>query len=217
MKGLLVKDIRLMLQQKRFFVMLLFIAVMLNFSTDGFFVIGYLTMAFSIFVISTISYDEFDNCYPFLMTLPVDRRSYVKEKYFLGLLLGGSAWLIGTIISLLNQMIQNEQIVFKDFFMIAVVYIPIFILLISIFIPFQLKYGSEKGRLVMIGATGIVFLVGYLFVKLAERMGVNIGNMVNTLSTLNIGVVEAILILVSVVGLGISCMISFKIMGNKEF
>lgn len=33
------------------------------------------------FTATTISYDGFDNCYLFLMTLPVTRKKYVNEKY----------------------------------------------------------------------------------------------------------------------------------------
>ena len=44
MKGLLIKDLRLMLQQKRFFLILFFIAIVLNFNSDGgTFVVAYLT------------------------------------------------------------------------------------------------------------------------------------------------------------------------------
>ena len=58
MKGLLIKDLRLMLQQKRFFLILFFIAIVLNFNSDGgTFVVAYLTFLCSSFVLSTITYD----------------------------------------------------------------------------------------------------------------------------------------------------------------
>ena len=38
MRGLLIKDLRFMLQQKRFFAVLLLLSVVLNFGSDGTFV-----------------------------------------------------------------------------------------------------------------------------------------------------------------------------------
>ena len=78
MTGLLLKDFRLFLQQKRFFAILVFIAIIMGLNSDSTFTMAYLTFVCSFFVLSTISYDEFDNCYPFLMTLPVKRSDYVK-------------------------------------------------------------------------------------------------------------------------------------------
>lgn len=217
MKGLLVKDIRLMLQQKKFFIMLVFVAVLLNFSSDSTFVVGYLTFVGSMFVLSTISYDEYDNCYPFLMTLPVDRKSYAKEKYLFGLILGVSAWMFGLIISLIYQIVTGASIEFLEFFLTVAIYIPILMLLLSIMIPFQLKYGGEKGRLVMLIVYGGVFLAGYSLVKLAQGIGIDIKEKINALSALNIGLVELVLLVTAVVALGISCLISFAIMEKKEF
>ena len=92
MKGLLIKDLRLMLQQKRFFLILFFIAIVLNFNSDGgTFVVAYLTFLCSSFVLSTITYDEYENGYLFLMTLPVSKKTFATEKYVFGLLLGSCA------------------------------------------------------------------------------------------------------------------------------
>ena len=54
MKGLLIKDARLIWKQKRFLVILLFLAIMLNFNSDGTFVIAYLSFIGFSFVLSTI-------------------------------------------------------------------------------------------------------------------------------------------------------------------
>lgn len=101
MRGLLIKDLRLMLGQKRFFILFVFIAVMLNFNSDSgsAFVIGYMTFVCSVFVLSTISYDEDQNGYSFLMTLPVLRKTYAREKYVFGLLMSSSAWVTAVIIA----------------------------------------------------------------------------------------------------------------------
>ena len=63
MKGLFVKDIELMKQQKQYFILVIVMGVILNLAGSGSvsFAIGYFTFVTAIFAITTISYDEFDN------------------------------------------------------------------------------------------------------------------------------------------------------------
>ena len=69
MKGLLIKDMKLMLNQKKFFVTIGFIAVMMaGVVKDTSFIISYMTVLGAMFTISTISYDEFDNGNAFLFS-----------------------------------------------------------------------------------------------------------------------------------------------------
>ena len=81
MKGLLIKDLKLLKGQKNFFVVLIVIAIVLSVSMSSpSFVIGYMTFIGAVFTLSTISYDEFDNGNAFLFTLPFSRMDYVIEK-----------------------------------------------------------------------------------------------------------------------------------------
>lgn len=217
MKGLLVKDLRLFLQQKKFFMVLLLVAVILNYNSDGTFIIGYLTVIGSFFVLSTIGYDEHGNSFAFLMTLPVMRKTYAREKYLFGFLLGGGEWLVATIISLIFKLVREGNVSLSDFFMEALLFIPIFVVLTVIMIPFQLKFGGEKGRMAMILAFGIAFLIGFLAVKGFEIAGKDLGQMVEKLSTLHIGLLEAICFAIAIGATVVSCLISSRIMERKEF
>lgn len=81
MKGLLIKDMRLLMNQgKTRFLMLVAVSLILSVmgAASPSFVVSYITIIFSFFTASTISYDEYDNCYLFLMTLPVTRKGYVN-------------------------------------------------------------------------------------------------------------------------------------------
>ena len=90
MKGLLIKDIRLMKNMRNSIIMILLIAVSMGaYMKDVSFIITYLALIGASFTTSTMSYDEFDNGYTFLLSLPVTRKGYVLEKYAFGLLLGG--------------------------------------------------------------------------------------------------------------------------------
>ena len=56
-------------------------------------ILGWLPFAISILLINTITYDELDKGYGFLMTLPIDAETYVREKYFFCLTGGTVSWL----------------------------------------------------------------------------------------------------------------------------
>ena len=151
------------------------------------------------------------------MTLPIDRKSYVKEKYLFGLLLGGAAWVLGVMMSLGSHIVGTQDLVYTEFLLMATIYIPIFMILLAITILFQLKFGGEKSRIVMLGTAGIVFLVVRFLINQAENMGIDINAIGNALSAVHIGLINLVLILVAVVGLFISYVISSAIMEKKDF
>ena len=87
MSGLIEKDLRLTLTRKQTLLIFLIMAFFMGASIDGAFIVSYLTMLGTIIAIGTITYDEYDNGYAFLMTLPFDRKTYVKDKYLISLLM----------------------------------------------------------------------------------------------------------------------------------
>ena len=147
MKGLLVKDFKLMKLQKNFFLLIVVIAVsMIAFTDDVTFPLGFLTFVISLFTLSTISYDEFDNGNAFLFTLPITRTNYVVEKYCLSLLLGCSTWIAATVLTMIASILKSTFPV-ADIMLIALMILPIMFMIQAIMIPFQLKFGGEKGRM----------------------------------------------------------------------
>ena len=217
MKGLLVKDFRLMLGQKRFFILFVLIAVMLNFNSNGSFVIGYMTFVCSVFVLSTISYDENENGYPFLMTLPALPKTFAREKYVFGFLFSSSAWIIAVVISLIFKTVNKSDFLLSDFFIEAAVFIPFYIVLLAVMLPFQFKFGGEKGRIAMLMACGIAFFAVYFSVRGLQRMGIDVEKIIDSLSALQQGGLLLLAFVVSVAALLVSSAISSRIMCRKEF
>lgn len=217
MRGLLVKDLRLLLQQKKIFIIMLFVAVMLNFNSDGVFIIGYVTFMCSNFGLSTISYDEFDNGYSFLFTLPVGRKTYVKEKYVFSIILGVVAWLLGVILSVPFQMYKNVDFVLADALLEVCILLPCLFVLLAIMLPFQLKFGGEKGRMAMLIGVGIVLVVGCALVKLVEWLHIDVEGFFNSLPVLDIRLLVAVVLVVLLIAMFFSYWVSEKIMENKEF
>lgn len=217
MKGLLTKDFRIFLVQKRFFILLVFIALILNFGTDGSFAVSYMASMGSIFVLSTISYDEFDNGMPFLMTLPVTRKTYAREKYVFGIVLGFAMWLVGVALSIISLLIGGGVGDIKEAVIAAAVCIPLFIILLSVMIPIQLKFGAEKGRIALIAVFGIVFLICFGIGKFVEVMGIDMSQVAGMLSKVSENVLVVGVVAATVIILLISYRVSTIIMEKKEF
>ena len=217
MKGLLIKDIRLMKNMRNSIIMILLIAVSMGaYMKDVSFIITYLALIGASFTTSTMSYDEFDNGYTFLLSLPVTRKGYVLEKYAFGLLLGGGGWLLGSVIVTVAGAVRNTSTV-TDSLMMSLVMLPVALLLLSVLIPFHMKFGGEKGRIVMIITIGLIFAATVLGVKLAEAMNIDLDAALETLPVMGTGAVAVGAVVISVVILLLSCRISIGIMNKKEF
>ena len=217
MKGLLIKDFRLMKGQKNFFFVIVVISVgMAAFSEDLSFMMSFLPFVLSLFTLSTISYDEFDNGNAFLFTLPVSRAGYTIEKYCLALLLGGGAWVLSVLLAM-GDVILRETASLSETVMMAVMMLPPLIVIQAVMIPFQLKFGGEKGRIALIGVFGLLSVIGIAAVKAARMFGIDIEDMLGILSAASMGTIVAALMVIAVILLLISVKISISIMKNKEF
>ena len=211
MKGLLVKDIRIMCSQKRFFLLVLFIAVIMNFSSNTTYVVYYLTFVCSFFAISSISYDEADNGYPFLFTMPVDRSIYVWEKYLFGVLLNLGSWLAGLCICFVFQAAGGNLPDFVDSIAILALMIPAMLVFNAVIFPLLFKFGSERGRIVTLCVLGIAFVAGYV---LSQKM--DLLELIRVISGYPVAVLAFFIVTVTAVLMTISCAASIVIMRKKE-
>lgn len=218
MKGLLVKDFKLMMLQKNFLLLILAIVIgMMILSDDMVFPIGFLSFISSLFTVSTISYDDFDNGNAFLFTLPITRNNYVIEKYFLGLLFGCIAWILATVLGIIVT-VSKDILPVTDLVQSSLIILPMMIVVQAIMLPFQLKFGGDKGRIAMIGAFGALAVISIVIVKGAEAIfKVDLISLLDNLPTVSMGVFLAITIIIALLMLLISTKISLSIMNKKEF
>ena len=218
MKGLLVKDFKLMMLQKNFLLLILAIVIgMMILSDDMVFPIGFLSFIVSLFTVSTISYDDFDNGNAFLFTLPITRNNYVIEKYFLGLLFGCIAWILATVLGIIVT-VSKDILPVTDLVQSSLIILPMMIVVQAIMLPFQLKFGGDKGRIAMIGAFGALAVISIVIVKGAEAIfKVDLISLLDNLPTVSMGVFLAITIIIALLMLLISTKISLSIMNKKEF
>ncbi len=214
MRGLLEKDIRLLLHSKQTFLCFIAITIILGVTQKNTFVLGYSTFLMAAFLVSTLSYDEMDHGLAFLFTLPIDRKMYVREKYLL--CIGGSiiAWFIALVLYLVVMVVSNSHIVFSEELVKGVDFLPIGILYLSLLLPLQIKFGVEKSRLVVLGVS--VF-AGIMIYFLAEKSGMLDGNVVvYALGLIGDAAVDVIVLLVAGCLAVVSYLCSCRIMKKKE-
>lgn len=217
MKGLLIKDLRLMKNMGNSLALILVMAVGMSFYIkDISFIVVYMAIIGTTLTSSTISYDEFDNGNAFLFSLPVSRKDYVLEKYLFSLLMCGVGWLLGSMIAIVAGAARHA-LVPAEGLMTAVALLPVAIGLNVVLIPLRLKFEAEKSRIAQIMVMGGFFLVCVLGAKLAERLGIDLNALGERMPAMSEGAGIAAVLAVSVALLFISCHISIRIMERKEF
>ena len=206
MKGLLIKDFRLLKGQVYFLLIVTGCVIVFMINGSEAFGVAYVCSMVALLSLTTVSYDEYENGSAFLFTLPITKKDYVKEKYlFAGILL-----LIGLIVSM---------IMWYDWMSCCIGGVTAGLMMVAVALPAQLKFGPERGRIALVTivllavALGILmqeFTKGTKFAQSAKR----ILNQMDKLGTK--GILGVIVIIWVIVGV-ISMIISMRVMEKREF
>lgn len=213
MAGLIEKDIRLMWCNKQSLILFLIIGVVIGLQNQTF-VLGWLPFAVSILLINTVAYDELDKGYEFLMTLPLDAKMYVREKYIFCLTGGMVSWLLAAGLYLISEMRQQMSVDMASQIPVVLVFLPVTVLLIALLIPMQLIFGVEKSRVVVSGVCGAIGACVIAFAKLVKT---NVLSAFSFLNQMNGWILAGIAVVVTVLLILLSYAISVRIMEKKEF
>ena len=145
MKGLLIKDLKLMKNNgKNLLLVFLIIGTMMGIMTKELYAaVGYVTFIFTLFTVSTISYDEYDNGYPFLFTLPITRRQYVNEKYVFVLIMTAISFLVGIISVVVQFFLLTPKESLTELILMYGVYTITVLILNDIMIPLKLRSNGD--------------------------------------------------------------------------
>ena len=221
MKGLLIKDFRILGQQKKLGILYIFVAVMLSLTMDPAFLVSYLPMIGVMLAFSTISYDDYDNGMPFLMSLPVNGKIYAAEKYIFSCITLLACWVIGVILQLGSMVIKKEE--FNALTMVGddLLYIAIFLLVVAVMIPIELKFGTEKGRMMIFAIFAIVMVAivggGKALAFIGDKIGLDYQAIMMKLQETPMLHVQLILYAAVIVLFVISAAASNAIMAKKEY
>ena len=217
MKGLLEKDLRLMLSRKQSILIFIVASLFVAFTMDGSFVVSYLTMLFTVIAISTLSYDEYDNGFAFLMTLPFSRKTYVREKYIFTLLAEITAWVISVIFYYVVNMIKGVKLDLLSEAPVLLMYLPLLFLMACMMLPIQFRFGAEKSRTAYFIVIGGLAVLLFIVFKLIGSGDGSIDIIETALSFLlsPVGIITVTAIFLILVA--VSYLLSVRIMEKKEF
>lgn len=218
MKGLFIKDLKLLKNQKK--TLLLAIALMIFFAftmEDGLFVVNYISFFGVIVAIGTLSYDEINNGMTFMFTLPVTRRQYVLEKFLFCICTALVIWICALAVSLGFMYYKGTLPVISEFLLQSVTGPILAAVLISIMLPLQIKLGQEKARsgvFVLAGIVALVFIVLKLWVAPTDA---EMDALLSGISGAGLGISMAVAGAAALILFVISYFVTVAIIKRKEY
>lgn len=217
MRGLFEKDMCLLFHRKQTIIVFLVVAIFMSIAVDGAFFVGYLTMLSAIFALSTLSYDEYDNGYAFLMTMPFDRKTYVKEKYLFCLVMGALAMCIAIVLYAVVRIANGTASELAEELPGLISTLPVMFMAAVILIPLQLKFGAEKSRVVLFVFFGAVAAIALVAKRAIDVPDGAIKSLVRFLDSAPPAAVVGVIVAACALVTLISYLFSVRIMAKKEF
>ncbi len=170
MLGLLIKDFLTVKQQLRIMLLLLIFYLIFGITTNNSSALWTMFMVISAMLpITTMAYDEKANWDKYALSLPVSRKTIVLSKYLFGIILTLLSMIIAIPFTALMAYLSPEiEISILTTIVSIGDIIPIFL---AVVLPIFFKFGTEKGRFVMM----IVFFIPVLvIIYLAKTFGTNL-------------------------------------------
>ncbi|MBO0452395.1 ABC-2 transporter permease [Candidatus Enterococcus murrayae] len=218
MKGLYIKDLRLLAKQKLFFLAIIFLTVMNAYNLESLSIVPSLMLFFFVTLIfTTVTYDEMNHGLTFLFTLPISRKKYIVQKYSLAIIGSIVALLLSIAIVFIMTGIQGKSVNLEAFSIILFSLFIAGLFYISLMMPIYFKFGEEKSRMIMILVMGVIFFFAFLGRSLVERLSIDIDMILQRITNAPLWLMLA----AGTTAAGILCILSyflsFRILGKKEF
>ena len=187
MIALLKKDIFFMDKQMRLLVVLAFVFLLLP-GTNG---LGgaYAVMISVMIPMSTISYDERCKWDRYAAMLPWTPRQIVGSKYILhyvAMVMSMGLIVVGTYI---RALYSEEPVIWGELWQMLGLYVVILTLLAAVTYPLLYRFGTERGRLIMVAIFAGIFILVLGSVSLMAR---DIGRALDWLATVPVPVLAAL-------------------------
>lgn len=217
MKALFIQDLRYMLTQKSFLVLIAIVGIVLALTQNDnyIFVIGYLGFMGMITGMMSVTMDDQSNGLTFLFSLPIDRRVYVREKYIFIVLMGVSFSIFATALCLLFRVFAEYKAPLDEILATALGTLFVMLLFVCFMLPLQLKFGAERARLASFIAIGLFFaavIVAGLVVNFANALP-----FIQAFLSLSPVALTGIVLAFLIVCLRISYSASLRVILHREF
>lgn len=167
MKGLLLKDLYMMVKYFRSYLLILLIFMAVSFvQKDSLFFAFYPFLLCGMIPVNLLAYDERSHWDIYSLTLPVTRDMVVSAKYLMGLMVQGIVFTVNAIGHAVRISLQGS-FDWESYLVLMSLMAMISLFSSSITLPFMFKLGVEKGRMayyVMIGVVcGGAAIAGFAF------------------------------------------------------
>ena len=153
-------------------------------------------------------YDTKSKFEQFAFSMPIKKSSFVLSKLFFAFVFG----LFGSVCLFVQLIIKSEMLIDNIIF-ISLITLVASVLISAIQLPFILKYGAEKGRLIMVLTYFIVFSLSSLLKAKSDLLT----NVVEFFLNNSRVIIFLGIVFVSIVIIGMAIKISILIMEKKEY
>ena len=175
MKGLLLKDLTMMLKYGRITLLAcLIFSVAGWFGEPNLFFMVYPVVIGSVMAQSLIAYDERSGWESYSDALPVTRAQVVTGKYLITLIVFAVFFILGVIGQRISSVHDGGQSVLSVIALLAAggLIVP------SVLLPFSFRFGSEKGRIVYLVTVGLTLgsIAAFGHVKGLNPSGLNMAS-----------------------------------------
>jgi len=153
-------------------------------------------------------YDTRSKFEQFAFSMPIKKSSFVLSKLFFAFVFG----LFGSVCLFVQLVIKSEMSIDNIIF-ISLITLVASVLISAIQLPFILKYGAEKGRLIMVLTYFIIFALSSLLKAKSDLLT----NVVEFFLNNSRGMIFLGIVFVSIVIIGMAIKISILIMEKKEY
>ena len=219
MKALFIKDIRIVLKQQRVLICAFFAVItILAFATDNsMYAVAFVLFLVPTMMLTTISYDTFENGMSYIMSLPVSVKDYVTEKYILTVASSLIFNIMATIlINVVLSIGKGVGIMPLELIVNAMLAQFMVLIYISLVLPVDIRFGTDKGMIIVVLMAVVIGAVG----PMLSNINVDSGLM-HKLSEAEITSVPVnqALLLMSVGGVFaiVSYFVSVKLMKQMEY
>lgn len=214
MKGLIIKDLYTVVNfRKQYGLVLVFMVIWSLLIKSFSFLSMYAILLGGMMVISIMSMDEAVHFNRYALTMPINVRTLIKEKYVMTCICIAAGSLVALIIEGVAMLTPwNEGIV--EWVTLAVMS-SFFLIAYAVTLPFIFKFGVEKARYIYIFVMlimGAVIVGGVYITKDTPVMMLE-----GVPEALDILIILGILLLLDVVAVSISYRISLRVVRDKEW
>ncbi len=163
MKGLIIKDFLSLKKYGRSVLLVIAFYILFSFMVDdSSFMSGAVVLLFSVTVITSFSYDKQAGWEEYALSLPLPRKTIVKSKYLLSLLMTIAGAALSALIGIVINLVTNNKSIIEHLTATYVLLI-ISVLFLSIMLPLIYKFGVEKSRIFMVIVIAIPAAAAFVF------------------------------------------------------